>query len=190
MTTNSATCASLSSEDFENLSAVVAADPSVNPHDFLSACAAADVLTLIASEHDLSDIREWELEDEFDRFLDENYENVVIAGVLTYYTSIALKKTDPTAYRQLFLEYTDREYVEHAGIYFKADELTDLDRAAVLGTLAGYCVEYFELDEEVAEDMNSADTPMAFVAILKRLCLADVAQSASGVVSQDDRRRM
>lgn len=172
---------------FVCLSAIAMADPT-NHHDFLSACERADVLDLITKEHGLVAVAAVELESEFDAYLDDNLAPLLVVGFYEYAHSRVLKGVDMMAYRELFREYADNDFVEHGNRYFRKEELAELSRLEVLDTLTTHCVEPFGLSDEQAEDLSSADTPQQYVVALKRLLLTKGAQVASNKLPQEARR--
>jgi hypothetical protein len=173
-------------EAFKSLSAVALAAPS-NRGDFLSACESAGVLDLIKARHSLSALRQSELEGEFNEYLDETFDPVVVAGAYEFQHSRVLRVMDELAYREAFREYSDSGFVEHGYCYYRKDELDELDQMDVLETLTVHCVELSWLSEEQAEELGNADTPMAFVAALKAICLLAEAVSRP---AETARRRM
>ncbi len=189
MNTNRSNCVPFTPAACESLSAVALATPS-SREDFLSACERAGMLGLIWEKHSLRVWRKEDLEEWFSEYLDEAFGPVLIAGRYEVPQAEVLYNVDEIAYREMFREYADSSFVECDYCYFRKDDLDDLDQMDIIDTLAEHCVERFELSDEQAEELGNADTPMAFVAALKRLCLEDVALSASVVVSQDEKRRM
>ncbi len=175
-------------EAFESLSAVALAAPS-NRGDFLCACECAGVLDLVRTQHSLSALRDGELVEEFNEYLDETFDPVVVAGAYEFPHSRVLRKMDELAYREVFREYVDSGFVEHGHCYYRKDELDELDRMDVLDTLTAHCVDRSWLSEEQAEELGDTDTPMAFVAALKAMCLLDVAEAVSRP-AETTRRRM
>ncbi|MBH1744850.1 hypothetical protein GXB84_09870 [Stenotrophomonas acidaminiphila] len=186
MNTNRSNCVPFTRAAFETLSAVALAAPS-NRGDFLSACECAGVLDLVRTQHSLSVIWGGEVEDEFNERLDEIFDPVVIAGVYEFPHSRVLREMDEQAYREALREYVDSVLVEHGYCYYRKDELDALDRMDVLATLTAHCVEQCWLTEEQAEQLSSADTPMAFVAALKANCFLTEAVSRP---RETARRRM
>ena len=68
--------------------------------------------------------------------------------------------------------------MEHDGLYYKKDELDALDRMAVADTITRYCVDNYGLNAKQERKLSSADSPEAYVAALKSLCLANAVKDA------------
>jgi hypothetical protein len=163
---------------FERVSAIVLTAPLCRG-EFLSACYYEDALSLIATEHGLSTIEDDQMSANFDAFLDDNYEPVIVVGCYEFNNSSVLKKMDMTAYRQAFYEFADHDFVEFGRSYFMKDELDALDQVTLLGTLTKHCVDKYGFGRKQAMTLGSAVSPVAFVAALKSLCLANSAKAAS-----------